>query len=174
MRLAMSQISRRRANQLGNLVRMLELRAINLDARPRVPEQGLGHGFDHTRLARSRGPQEQQVSHRTSRRVQPSQKHLINFDDLFDGGVLPHNAAAQGGIKLSSIVAATVRIEHCCEVRSHKIVARGSGHFPFRPFSPALVYLFPDFVGLSPCPWPISWKRPTDTVASRILPHPVA
>src|ERR1017187_9331004 len=165
MRLPMSQISRRRTNQLRNLVRMLELRAINLDARPRVPKQRLGHGLDHARLARSRGPQKQQVSHRTSRRIQPREKHLIDFDDLFDGCILPHNAAAQGGIKLSSIVAATVRIEHCCQVcshndRSHKSVAEAPGLFPFRPFSSALLYLLPDFVGLTPCLWPTLWKHP--------------
>ena len=39
MRFAMSQISRRRTNQLGNLVRVLKLGAIDLDAGPRVPEQ---------------------------------------------------------------------------------------------------------------------------------------
>ena len=131
----MSQISRRRSDQLRNLVRVLKLRAINLDAGPRVPKQRLGHGLHHPRLPRSRRPQEQQVPHRTSRRIQPRQKHLIDFDDLLDGRVLPHNAAAQGGIKLSSIVAATVRIEHCCEIRSHRVVGPGLPDiFPFGRF----------------------------------------
>ena len=158
----MSKVSRRRTNQLCNLMRMLELRAINLDACPCVSKQRLSHGFDHSRFSRSRGSQEEQVSYWTSGRIQTRQKHLIDFDDLIDSCVLPHNAAAKGGIKLSSIVAATVWIEHCCKVRSHKIMRRAPGHFPFRePFSLALAYLFPDPVGLSPCLAPLSRSRPT-------------
>src|ERR1700688_3223622 len=129
MRLPVPQISRRRSNQLRNLMRMLELRAINLDASPRVAEQRLGHRLDHSRLSRSRRPQKQQVPHRTSRRVQPRQKHLIDFNHLLNRLLLSDNAAAQGAIKLSGIVAATVRIEHCCEVGSHKVVAGIPGHF---------------------------------------------
>ena len=104
------------------------------------PNKRLRHGFHHARLARSRGPQKQQVPHRTSRRIQPRQKHLIDFDDLFDGRILPDNLAAQGGIKLSSIVAAAVRIQHGCEVCSHKVVIRlapvgDSFSRPSRPFT---------------------------------------
>src|SRR5579864_5015725 len=111
-------------------MRVLELRAVNLDARPRIPKQRLRHGFDHACLARSCRPQKQQVPHRTPGRIQPRQEHLVDFDDLFYGGILAYDSAAQGPFKLSSIVAATVRIEHCSEIRSHKIVSPGApGHF---------------------------------------------
>ena len=39
MGLAMSQISGRRADQLGDFMAVLELRAVDLDDRPRIPEQ---------------------------------------------------------------------------------------------------------------------------------------
>jgi len=84
------------------------------------PPGYLGHRFDHARLTRPGRPQKQQIPHRTPRRVQAGQKHLINLYHLLDCLVLPPNAAAQGAFKLSRIVAATVRIEHCCQVRSHK------------------------------------------------------
>ena len=170
----MSQISRRRANQLGNLVRMLELRAINLDASPRVPKQRLGHRFDHARLARSRRPQKQQVPHRTPRRIQPRQKHLIDFDDLFESRVLPHNAAAQRSIKLSSIVAATVRIQHCCQIRSHKIVVRLPDIFPFVAVFFGSSLLISDFVGLLTLSSEPSFLEAPTLQLSRQLSHPAA
>src|ERR1700756_731716 len=108
MRLPVSQISRRRSNQLRNLMRMLELRAIDLDAGPRVAKQRLGHGLDDPSLSRPRRPQEQQIPHRTSRRIQSRQEHLVDLDDLFDGRILSYNPAAKGAFKLSRIVAAAV------------------------------------------------------------------
>src|SRR5580658_5860886 len=122
MSLAVSQIPRRRTDQLSNLMRVLKLRAVDLDAGMRIAEQSLGHRFHHARLARSSRPQKKQVPHRTSRSIQPGQKHLVNLGDLFDRLVLTHNAAAQRSFKLSRISAAAVRIEHGSKVRSHKVV----------------------------------------------------
>src|SRR5260370_41954141 len=79
---------------------------VNLDAGMSVAEQGLGHGFDDTGLARPGGPQEQEVAHRPTRSVKPGEKHLVDFNHPFDGLVLADNAAAEGGFKLSRIVAA--------------------------------------------------------------------
>ncbi len=118
--LAMSEVSRRRTDQLGNFVRVLKLGAIDFNAGARVSEQSLGHGFDHAGLARTGWSEEQQVAHWASGRVEARKEHLIDLYDLFDRLILSHNAATKGGFKLSSIVAATVWIEHCCEVRSHK------------------------------------------------------
>src|ERR1039458_2734358 len=120
MSLAMSEISRRRTNQLRNLVRVLKLGAVDLDAGMGIAEQGLCHGFHHASLPRTGRSQKKQVAHRTPRRVQARQKNLVNLGNLFDGLILADDLAAQGGFKLSSIVAAAVRIEHGCEVRSHK------------------------------------------------------
>src|SRR5690348_11995589 len=139
MGLAVSQISRRRADQLGDLMRVLELGAIDLDTCPRVSKQRLRHRLDYPRLSRASRSQEEQVPHRTSRRVQARQEHLIDLYHLLDRLILPHNAPPQSSFKLSSIVASPVRIEHCCEIRSHKNVA-GAPDFPFRPLFAALLW----------------------------------
>src|ERR1022692_3369801 len=106
-----------------NLMRVLELGAVDLNAGMGVAEKRLCHRFHHPRLARARRPKKQQVAHRTPRSVQPRQKHLVNFGDLFDGLVLANNAAAQRCFKLSSIGTAAVRIEHCSKIRSHKVAS---------------------------------------------------
>src|SRR5256712_695178 len=51
VRLPVPQVPRRRANQLGNLVRVLKLGAIHPDHRPWVPEQYLRRGFHNARLS---------------------------------------------------------------------------------------------------------------------------
>ena len=155
MRLAMTQISRRRTDQLRNLMRVLKLGAIDLDAGMRVAEQRLRHGFHHARLPRARWPKKKQVAHRTPRGVQPRQKHLVNLGDLLDGLVLTYDAAAQCGFKFSSIGAAAVRIEHCSKVRSHKVASFLSQAIPrpsfcftrtLRPCSPLHGFKLTKFV----------------------------
>src|SRR5579862_5407475 len=121
MRLAVSQITRRRTDQLRNLVRVLELSAINLDAGMRVTEQSFGHGFHYACLPGSGRPQKKQIAHRAPWRIQPRQKHLVDLGDLFDGLVLTHNPAAQRSFKLASVAAAAVRIEYGSEIRSHRL-----------------------------------------------------
>ena len=134
MSLAMSQISRRRADQLRDLVGMLKLRAIDLDAGMRVAEQRLGHRFHHPRFARAGRAQKKQVAHRTSRRIQSRQKHLVDLGHLFNSLVLPYDAAAQCGFKFPSIVAAAVRVQHGSQIRSH-ILTSSPGRIS-RPFQP--------------------------------------
>src|SRR5208337_2901983 len=51
MGFTMAQIARRRADQLCDLMRMLELSAVNLDAGARVAKQRLRHGLDDASLA---------------------------------------------------------------------------------------------------------------------------
>src|ERR1700685_1896001 len=113
MRLAMTQVSRRRSDQLGDFMRVLELGAIDLNASPRTAEQSLGHGFNHAGFSRSRGPQKKQISHRTSRRIQSRQEHLVNFHHLVERGILAHNLAAQGVVKISGISTAAGGVGHC-------------------------------------------------------------
>src|SRR5271163_2732951 len=113
MSLAMSQVSRRRSDQLGDFVRVLELGAIDLNASPRISEQSLGHGLNHAGFPRAPWAQKKQVSHRTSRRIQSRQEHLVNFDHLFKRGILAHNLAAQGVVEISGISTAAGGVEHC-------------------------------------------------------------
>src|ERR1700683_72119 len=98
---------------------MLKLGAIDLDAGPRVPEQRLGYRFDHPGLAGPSRPQKQQVADGTARSIQPGQKHLIDLGDLFDRLILSHNLAAECGLKVAGVVAASARGEDGCKVRSH-------------------------------------------------------
>jgi hypothetical protein len=58
MRLAVSQITWGRANQLRDFVRVLELRAIDLNDRARISKQDLGCRFHNARLPRPCRPQE--------------------------------------------------------------------------------------------------------------------
>ena len=95
----MPEISRRRADQFGDFVAVLKLRAIDLDDRAGVLHQRFGGGFHDARLTRSGGPEEQEVSDRTPGRRHAGQMHLINVDDLLDGFVLTDNHSAQAGFK---------------------------------------------------------------------------
>ena len=56
MRLAMAQVSGRRADQFGDLVTVLELGAVDLHHRLRIARQALRHRLDGARLARPVGP----------------------------------------------------------------------------------------------------------------------
>ena len=62
MSLAMAEVSRRRADQLGNFVGVLELGAIDLDAGFGVAEERLGDGLDDARLSGAGRPEEQEVA----------------------------------------------------------------------------------------------------------------
>ncbi len=122
MSLTMAEIARRRANQLGDLVRVLELRAVNLDASMGVTEKRLGHGFHHTRLAGAGRPQKQKISHRPTRRIQPGEKHLIDLGDLFHGRILADDLPPQSGLEIQCFAAATRGIQ-CCVQSSFHIIA---------------------------------------------------
>ena len=56
MRLAMSQIAWRRADQLGDFMAVLELRAIDLDDRARILHQRLGCRFHDSGFSASGWP----------------------------------------------------------------------------------------------------------------------
>jgi hypothetical protein len=113
----------------------------HLDYGPGIPEQNFRGSLDDSSLPRTRRPQKQQVPYWTPRRIEPSQKHLVDFGDLFDSLVLAYDAAAQRSFKLSRIGAAAVRIEHCSQIRSHNF-----GFLSYlRPYASAL-----------PCSSPVS------------------
>src|SRR5205085_8358196 len=67
------------------------------------------------------GSKEQEISYGTSRRVQARQKHLIDLRHFLDGLILADDLAAHGTFKFSGIVAATGRVQHCGEIRSHRV-----------------------------------------------------
>src|SRR5258708_806636 len=141
MGLTMSQVSRRRADQLGNLVRVLNFRAIDCAAGRRISEECFGHCFHDASLARTGRSQKQQVTHGAPRRIQPSQKHLVDFRYFFDRLILADDLTPQVAVEVARIVAATSRVEDGGKVRSHRVwillsfwkqASRNTGHLtPF-------------------------------------------
>src|SRR5208337_514885 len=121
MGFTMTQIARRRANQLGDLVRMLELSAVNLDAGAHIPKQRLRHGLDDAGLARPRRSQEEEIPNWAAGRIQSRQKHLINFADFLDSGILAYDPAPKSGLKLLCGVAALRGIQSCVQSGFHFI-----------------------------------------------------
>ena len=73
---AMAEISRRRTDQLRDLVRMLEFGAVDLHDRVRFAKQNLGRRLDHARLSRAGRPEEQHRADRPRRVVHARQIDL--------------------------------------------------------------------------------------------------
>src|ERR1700756_417722 len=94
MGFAMAEVSWRRTDELGNLVRVLELTAINFDAGMRIAEHCFRHGFHYAGLSGPRGSEEKQISDGTSGRIQSSHEHLIDFTYFLDCLVLAGDLAA--------------------------------------------------------------------------------
>jgi hypothetical protein len=111
MRLAVPQISRRRTNQFRDFVGVLELGAVHFNYRARIAEQHFGRSFHHPRLARAGGTEEQQVPHRTPRRIQARAKDLIQVDNRLYRFILPHNLASQPRFKIPGFHAAEFGIQ---------------------------------------------------------------
>src|SRR5437868_1992752 len=108
--LAVSQVSRGRADQFSNLMRVLKLGAIHLDAGAGVAKQRLSHRFDNSRLTGARRPEKQEIANRAPGSVEAGEEHLVDLDHLFDGGILANDFSAKRAIKLAGIATATVRI----------------------------------------------------------------
>src|SRR6266478_9047403 len=111
MRLPMPQISRRRANQLGNLMGVLKLRAIHLDHRAGVSKENLGSRFHDARLARTGRPEKQQISYRTAWRIQSGAKDLVQVHQCLHTLFLSDNFPPQRGLEIDRVRAALVGIE---------------------------------------------------------------
>src|SRR5258708_11381506 len=98
MCLAVAQVAWRRTNQLGNLVRVLELRAIHFNDRASVPKKDFRCRFHDARLSRAGRTQEQQVAYRTAGRVQSGTKDLKHVNYGLDALFLPDDLGAQRGL----------------------------------------------------------------------------
>src|ERR1700681_4958808 len=95
MSLAMSQISGRRADQLGNLMTVLELRAIDLDHCTGVLQQRLSGSLYDPGFARPGRAQEQEIADGTPGGAHTGQMHLIDVYDLLNCLVLSDDHPAQ-------------------------------------------------------------------------------
>src|SRR5229473_6595065 len=101
MRLPMAQVSRRRTDQLGDLVTVLEFGAVDLDHGACIANQALGGSFHQPGLTRTGRAQEQEVADRSARTVCTGQVHLVSAYDHVDRFVLPDDTLVQARGEIS-------------------------------------------------------------------------
>src|SRR6266700_462187 len=111
MRFAMAQITGRRANQLGDLMRMLEFRAVHLDHRSRIPEENLRGCLHNARLPRPRWPQKQQIPHRTPARAHPRAEYLREVHERADALFRSNDRLAERMLEFLRLDASQGRIQ---------------------------------------------------------------
>src|ERR1700680_3423467 len=95
MRFAVSQVSRRRADQLRDLMAVLKLRAIDLDHRSRILQKGLGGCLHDASFSGARRAQEQKVSDRPTDRGQSRHVSLVSPHDLVNCFLLSNDEVAK-------------------------------------------------------------------------------
>src|SRR5437868_12638847 len=91
MSFAMTQVSGRRANELGDLMTVLKLGAVYLDHRAGVLDQCFSRSLDNPRFPGTRRSEEQKVADRAARSAHAREVHLIDVDNLLDRLLLPHD-----------------------------------------------------------------------------------
>src|SRR5215472_6095046 len=120
-------------------MRVLKLRTVHLDDRPRIAKQNLRCRFHDARLARTGRAQKQQIAHRTPRRVQPRAKYLVQIHQRLHALFLPYHLRPQRGLKLQRVRAAFFRIQRA-NLRAHDglLASRGSSDATPKPPRPGL------------------------------------
>src|SRR6184192_2863081 len=118
---AVAEVARRGANELGNLVGVLKFRAIYLDNRAGIPKQDLRRRFDDAGLSRARRPEKEEVSYGAARRVQSGTEDLVHVDQGLYTFLLANNLGAQGSMKIPRIVAAYGWVQLVAESSSHRL-----------------------------------------------------
>src|SRR5713101_4421165 len=91
----MSQVPRRRANQFRDFVRMLKLRAVNLNHRIRVAVKRLSRSFDHASLSRTGWSQKQHRADRAVTGTHASEKYLVKATHAPHRTLLPHDSGRE-------------------------------------------------------------------------------
>src|SRR5262249_22114170 len=100
MSFAVPEVSGRRSDELGDLMAVLKLRAINLDHRAAVSHQSFSSGFNQSCLAGAGRAEEQEISYWPTRADHARQIRLVDVNDVFDRLVLTDNLAAQTGLQI--------------------------------------------------------------------------
>src|SRR5260370_2879600 len=129
VRLAMPQISWGCPDSLGDLMGMLNLRAVHFNHGPRVPKQNLSGGLNDTCLSRARRPQQQEIPHRAAWRVQAGAENLIQVHQRLDTFILSNNFRAQRPLKVDRIRAALAGIEGKDVVTHDRLLASPACEF---------------------------------------------
>jgi len=123
MRLAVSEVSGRRADEFGDFVTVLELGAIDFDDGFGVADEAFGESFDGAGLAGPGGPKEEEAPDGASGAAHPGAVSLIKIDDLPDCFLLADDAPAQVGFERFRVPAHSGWIQQHLESR----------HFLFPP-----------------------------------------
>ena len=137
-----SQIAWRRANQLGNLVRVLKLRAIHLNDRARFYKEDFGGRFHNTRLSGTGWTEKQQVPHRAAGGIQARAENLIQVDERLHRLFLAHNLRTERGLKIDRFRAALIRIERKGVVAHNCLLANPPVRVAIPPASSVKLFQF--------------------------------
>src|SRR5438093_11583975 len=95
----MSEITRGRTDQLGDLVAVLKLRAVDLDEGAWTAKKDFGRSLYNARLAGASRSQKQKITDRAVRHSHSRQIDLIHVDDSAHGAILPNDLANSRGSK---------------------------------------------------------------------------
>src|SRR6185436_613262 len=109
--LAMSKISWRRTDQLGDFVRMLKLGTIDLYHRVRIGEQNFRGGLDHASLAGTGWTKKQHGADRPVDRIHSGQKYLVKAGHAPQSSFLANDAGFQTLFKILSAWAFLIGIK---------------------------------------------------------------
>ena len=108
----MPEVTRRRTDQLCDLMTVLKFGAINLDYRVRGAKEDLGRSFDKASLPRTRRPEKYQIGNRTSRHVHSGQDGLIHIDQLRYRFILANDLLAELFIEFQDLRTSPFRFQH--------------------------------------------------------------
>src|SRR3954471_15547625 len=111
MSFAMTEVSGRRSDEFGNLVAVLKLGAVDLDASSNLSKQSFSDRFHYPRFACARGSQKQQVADGAIWGIQTCQKHLVDLCHFENGIVLTDDPATKIALKILGLGSSPCRIE---------------------------------------------------------------
>ena len=107
----MSEITRGRTDQLGDLVAVLKLRAVDLDEGAWTAKKDFGRSLYNARLAGASRSQKQKITDRAVRHSHSRQINLIHVDDSAHGAILPNDLAQQPAFKVEDFSTSYLGIE---------------------------------------------------------------
>src|SRR5437867_7474977 len=107
----MSEITRGRTDQLGDLVALLQLRAVDLDEGAWTAKKDFARSLYNARLAGASRSQKQKITDRAVRHSHSRQIDLIHVDDSAHGAILPNDLAQQPAFKVEDFSTSYLGIE---------------------------------------------------------------
>src|SRR5260370_38358490 len=113
-RLAVTKVSWRRANKLGNLVRVLEFGAVDLHDRVHIGKEYFGRRFNYTRLAETGRTKKQHRPDWAIRWIHAGQKNLVEAAHAPDSTLLTNNARSQAVFEILGTWALLLRVKEGC------------------------------------------------------------